>query len=490
MVNDLQLNTTSIVLELTEQQPLSDFEAIRAAAGELRAAGFRLALDDLGAGHAGLRAWSEIKPEYVKIDRHFIQNIHEDAVKRDFVRSIQAMGRDLGCRVVAEGIEVQAELDVVRQLGIAYVQGYLLGMPKASPSIGVPGAIAASAAPPRQFLSGVSAAEIAQSCFIIAPEMLTEQVLDLLLSDPGLAAVPVIESDGRPLGLVLRHELADRFSARYRRELYGRKPIRQFMRSDFIGVEETVGLEEISRQLTSTVGQDLPQVFLVTRQGRFTGVGRTQTLLRLLTELQIRNASHANPLTQLPGNVPICEQIDRLLATATDFYVAYFDINNFKPFNDAFGFARGDEVLRMTAEIIRRHCAEPDQDFVGHIGGDDFVVLFRANVGAACCRAIQADFDREIQRYYSAEALASGGMHGEDRQGRTVFHPIAGLAIGLGHPDPALCSSHHEVSTLAMMAKHEAKKRPGSALFVCRRHGPPTAKFTGVESVAMDMAEG
>ena len=106
------------------------------------------------------------------------------------------------------------------------------------------------------------------------------------------------------------------------------------------------------------------------------------------------------------------------------------------------------------------------------------MILFTSPDCAARCRAIQADFDAEIRRHYAADALLAGGVHGEDRQGRAEFHPIAGLAIGLVQPDPAICDSHHEVSALAVDAKREAKKQAGSALFVSRRRGPSQGPVT------------
>ncbi|WP_295396492.1 EAL domain-containing protein [uncultured Thiodictyon sp.] len=96
--------------------------------------GFEIAIDDLDEGFSGLRLWSEIRPDYVKIDQHFIHNIHLDPVKLQFVRSIQAIAAKAGAKIIAEGIESSAELSVIRDLGIAYGQGYFIARPTAAPS--------------------------------------------------------------------------------------------------------------------------------------------------------------------------------------------------------------------------------------------------------------------------------------------------------------------------------------------------------------------
>jgi EAL domain-containing protein (putative c-di-GMP-specific phosphodiesterase class I) len=133
LLNEVGLPPQQVVIELTEQQPLEDYAVLKAAVAHYTEAGFEIAIDDLGAGYAGLRLWSELRPCYVKIDHHFIESISTDAVKREFVRSIRGMAARLGCRVVAEGIESEDDYQAVQALGVNLHQGYHLGRPLASP---------------------------------------------------------------------------------------------------------------------------------------------------------------------------------------------------------------------------------------------------------------------------------------------------------------------------------------------------------------------
>lgn len=124
------LLASRVVLEVTERAPLAPEQEPRRQLAELRAAGFRIAVDDLGAGYSGLTSFVQLEPEFVKLDMALIRNVHENVVKRRLVRSITGVCRDMGLQVVAEGIETPEERDTVIELGCDLLQGYLFGRPQ------------------------------------------------------------------------------------------------------------------------------------------------------------------------------------------------------------------------------------------------------------------------------------------------------------------------------------------------------------------------
>lgn len=132
-LKEFGVDPRSVVIELTEHQPTDDYGLMREAVSHYRNMGFEIALDDLGAGYSGLRLWSELLPDYVKIDKHFIQKLHKDPVKLNFVKSILSMATALNCQVIAEGIETADEFKAIEKIGIAYAQGYYFGKPMAAP---------------------------------------------------------------------------------------------------------------------------------------------------------------------------------------------------------------------------------------------------------------------------------------------------------------------------------------------------------------------
>jgi EAL domain-containing protein (putative c-di-GMP-specific phosphodiesterase class I) len=133
-LESLELCPASVVIELTEDFPAIDMQYLRESLLLYRSMGFRVALDDLGEGFSSLRLWSELRPEFVKADKHFVRGIARDAVKRQFLRSIQQIARRSGSQVIAEGIEVAEDFRAVRRIGIAMAQGWFIGRPQPVPA--------------------------------------------------------------------------------------------------------------------------------------------------------------------------------------------------------------------------------------------------------------------------------------------------------------------------------------------------------------------
>ncbi len=475
LLRSLGLTPGGIVIEITENQKIADFDAARRLLDHYRSLGFETALDDLGEGFSNLRLWTELHPQYIKIDRHFIDGIGENALKFQLVRSIHAMAEACSVHVIAEGIEREEDFATLRDLGISYGQGYFIARPQAAPQ-------AAPAAPvvqaldrgrisvfpgmPRQHAQA-TARTVLRPVEPVAPELPNDAVYQRFESRPDEHAVPVVK-DGLPVGLINRYCLIDRFARPYRRELYGRRACSQFMDAAPLIVDHAISVQELGRLLSRSARHHMADGFIVTENGRYIGLGNSHDLMALITEMQIRAARYANPLTQLPGNVPIDEHIDRLLEGGVRFAAAYCDLDRFKPFNDVYGYRCGDDMIRILADTLLRH-SDDSLDFVGHIGGDDFLVLFQSADWQARCERVLAHFDAHTRRLYSAEDLARGGIVTEDRRGQRMLHALPALSIGVVPVEPGGYHSHHEIATAAAEAKKQAKREPRSSLFVERR---------------------
>lgn len=464
-----------LVLELTETDPTQDFAHLAEAVEALHKVGIAIAMDDLGEGFSSLRLWSELKPNYVKIDRHFISGLNQDPVKLQFVRSLQAIADNAGTLIVAEGVETASELAIVKDLGIAFGQGYLIGRPTATPSnLASPEAMQCfSTASISVFPSAGSAkvAPCARKLLIdapcVVPEAASEQVLELLLKHEGLHAIAVVK-DGVPVGMLTRPLLLDRFTRIYTRELYGKRPCSLFMDGSPLVVDIGTLISDLSELVVRKGKQTFTDGFIITENGKYRGMGSGYDLMRAITEMQVVAARYANPLTMLPGNVPIHEHTDRLLAAGVDFVAAYFDLDHFKPFNDVYGYRKGDAAIQLLGRILSQEC-EPSLDFLGHVGGDDFVILFQSADWQERCQRILARFDTERMSLFQFEHVAEGGYFSEDRRGKMVFHPLVSLSIGAVPIDQAEGCQRHDIERMAAEAKKMAKKAEGSSLFVERR---------------------
>lgn len=470
------LDSRNIVIELTESTPNFDYQRIKSAAEHYRSMGFEIAIDDLGEGFSSLRLWSELHPDYVKIDKHFIQNINNDPVKLEFVRSIQRIAECSGAKVIAEGIESQAQLNIVKDLKIAYGQGYLFAKPASELLSGVDDdvrrlisskkvSVFPSAIPNSRFKGNLN--KLHEYLEPVTPETSNDEVYAIFDAFPHLYSIPVVKH-GYPVGLISRYSMIDMFARLYTRELYGKKSCDYFMDSKPLIVENDLGLHALSEMIIRMEPHHLSNGFIVTEQGRYLGVGSGHALLRSITQMQIDAARYANPLTMLPGNVPINEHIDRLLDASASFVACYFDLDYFKPFNDVYGFRRGDEVIQLVGALLSQEI-DAELDFIGHVGGDDFIVMFQSSDWEARCNQMMKKIGELIHGFYDDADRQRGGIESEDRFGNKVFYPFITISIGAARIMPHIYNSHHEVSAAMVSAKKQAKSMHGNSLFVERR---------------------
>jgi diguanylate cyclase (GGDEF)-like protein len=194
-------------------------------------------------------------------------------------------------------------------------------------------------------------------------------------------------------------------------------------------------------------------------------IARIRTLLR-----RTRQGLEANPLTRLPGNITIENEILARVEANAPFAVLYLDLNSFKAYNDTYGFTQGDEVIRQTAKIILKE-ADKDRGFVGHIGGDDFIVLTDPKTCEALCERVIACFDELAPKFYTDADRARGYVEAKDRRGQKTQFPLLSIAIGVVTNQYRVLSSLGEVSSIGTEMKHFAKekKEKGSAFAVDRR---------------------
>jgi EAL domain-containing protein (putative c-di-GMP-specific phosphodiesterase class I)/GGDEF domain-containing protein len=469
LLSETGMRARDLVIEVTERTPVDDYEGLAHILRLYREMGLGIAIDDFGVGYSGLRHWYEVRPHYVKIDRHFVSNVHQDPDKLKFLHAIREIARSLDCQVVAEGLESRAEADTVRRAGVVLGQGFHFALPAPEPVAEVEAEdLEMEARSGERWHLTERVISLARPRPSVSPHQTVEDIAEIFLQEPELPSVAVVERE-RPVGLVRRSELMQRLFSRYGRDLYGRKPISRFMDRKPLVAESHSSVEALSKRITNREGD--PSVdgdfIIVNQDGGYVGVASVLDLLGKITDLQIRNARYANPLTQLPGNVPINEHLDALLSARECFVAVYSDLDNFKPFNDVYGYARGDDVLRFAGELLSAEAGP--EDFIGHVGGDDFIAVMVSPDWLTRCRRVLDRFAAEIPAFYNPDDRAAGGLAAVDRKGRHSWFPMLGLSLGAVPGDPGRFHSHYQVADTASEVKKMAKEVTGSALFVDRR---------------------
>jgi len=457
-----KIDSSRVIIELTETQPVDDIPLMQKALAHYRSMGFRVALDDLGAGYSGLKLWSEIKPDIVKVDRHFIQGVDEDRTKQKFLSNIIRTATSMGCKIITEGTETESEYATLRKLGVELIQGYYFSRPKPVPPLEIS---------PSLFRKEERTQENSDSPtvnILMRPTVSIEAATKVLAVGKIFADTPDMESivivhGHEVLGMVLKKKFMNMYASLYGKELFGKEPILKFMNRNILQVEKTLPLEEVSYRLTTSL--DLyTEEFILLDGCRLAGKARLIDLLHEITKLKVNRARHANPLTLLPGNVPIHKQLQKLFREQHPLTICYFDLDNFKPFNDVFGFSKGDEVIVLVAELLKDNIDEKI-NFVGHVGGDDFVVIFRENKWKTKVLTILQQFDDRINDFYNGR-MVDEELIAIDRHGNSCTYGRMGLSVGAVVIEHVAGFKNIDLAEEAAIAKHHAKCRPGSFLYI------------------------
>lgn len=455
------IDPSSIVIEVTETHPIDDIELMQKAVGHYRNLGFRVALDDLGAGYSGLKLWSEIRPDFVKIDRHFINDVDTDKTKQQFIHSINQTAKGLGCKVITEGVETEEEYSTLRKQGIQFAQGYYFSRPKAIPPAEVSQTLfRKNIIRAKQVNEGSTVEQLIRPAVSIQANASVMEVGEIFIAMPNVESLVVVNKH-EVLGLVIRKEFMNIYASRYGKELFGKKSIFRFTNRNVLRVEKNETLENASYQLTSSLNL-YTEEFIILDQYTLLGKAQLIDLLHAITEIKVNRARYANPLTLLPGNVPIQQHLQQLFFVCQPFTICYFDLDNFKPFNDVYGFAKGDEIILYLATLLKKY-ADCQECFIGHIGGDDFVLVTTNSQWEDTVRKILKEFDANITQFYD-----EGNMQitAHDRGGmRRVFNLMT-LSVGAVIVKVPCHSRKLDLAEEAAIAKHQAKNIEGSSLFI------------------------
>jgi diguanylate cyclase (GGDEF)-like protein len=179
----------------------------------------------------------------------------------------------------------------------------------------------------------------------------------------------------------------------------------------------------------------------------------------------------ANPLTRLPGNVSILNEIESRIKKGEKFAVCYIDLDKFKSYNDKYGFEMGDRIIQETARILIQSVEEAGDknDFIGHVGGDDFVIVTTPDKVERLCNTIIAKFDLRMPKFYSEEDRKRGCIISKDRRGREVQIPLLTISIAVVTNQKTPFQHVAEVSQRGAEIKEYVKSLPGSNFAIDRR---------------------
>jgi diguanylate cyclase (GGDEF)-like protein len=210
-----------------------------------------------------------------------------------------------------------------------------------------------------------------------------------------------------------------------------------------------------------------------------------ELVARIRNQLQHVRSILASPLTGLPAGLRVEHAIEQCLRSSEPWAILYLDLDHFKAYNDVYGFLAGNDMIRLLAQVAGEGLREEGNvtDFLGHIGGDDFLITTSPDCAEALCQSIEARWDRESRKLYSPEDLQRGGLLAQNRQGQPQFHPLISVSIGVVTNQRRQVATMEEFSRIAAEVKRRAKGTAGSSHYFDQRAssrdgGGPTASPT------------
>lgn len=469
LLADAGLERDTIFLEISERHDISNAGYLKDILLRYRSQGFKIAIDDYGSGFAQLRALYECEPDIIKIDRFFIDGIDRDRRKELFVTQMTAFAHMIAAQVIAEGVETREEFLCCRRLGCDLVQGFFV----ARPSTDLPTRtdivpVAASVAMDNRRRSDRDD-DVVRSYLLDTPAIPSNinpvDILTYFQKNPDISLVPVVNAQGEPLGIIRDSEFKAFIYTPFGRELLqnpaNRANINRFLRRCPVADIRT----SLSELLETFVATDALDGVILTENGRYLGVLDQSALLRAVNERNTLNARDENPLTRLPGNSAIYRYAARALADPRKRrFAVYFDFDNFKPFNDRYGFRQGDRAILLFKDILGKVLSQNDW-FVGHIGGDDFFAYGQSLDFDEAVRAVhrvQAMFDAQIKSFYDPETRENGYLTGKGRDGiisRFDLMTVSAAMVCIPPERTDITLDH--VSVEAAKLKTIAKNSPG-----------------------------
>ena len=299
-------------------------------------------------------------------------------------------------------------------------------------------------------------------------------VLKRFQSDKGLHVMPVVE-EGRAVGIINRLTFLEENVIGmhgYAYQINQSKPIKQLMQPVPLLLEADTPVRAAARSIQAMGNELRVDNVCITREGLYAGVIDVTKFINAITEINLTLAKGANPLSGLPGNESIQREINERLHQPCGFDIAYVDLDNFKPYNDYYGFQKGDVVIKSLAEIITRvteQLSRRDAVFCGHIGGDDFIIISAAGTGCAISEKVIEEFRGHLAVFHGEKDFQSGCYTAVNRKGEAETFNLLALSIGIVNTLLTPVSSYAELASLSTEVKKAAKALGGGGIVVNRR---------------------
>ena len=436
ILEKLGLEKNSICFELSERGTLRDPSSISTMVNRYKQEGYDIAIDDFGTGVAGLQLLYYAEANFIKIDRFFIHNIQLDAKKRLFCSSIINMAHIMGMRVIAEGIETEEEYYTCKDLGVDLLQGYLIQKPKLELEKIKEKYSDISILFKNDRRNASTNLLDKGKISIIKPLIDDTSLHDLFIyfkENSENSFVPIVDKLNNLSGVIYEKDIKkisySQFGISLAKNDNDNTKIQRFMKP-VISAEITWGVDKILE--IYNMNKYNSNGIYITKNNKYFGFLSVNDLLDISYNRNLEMAEDQNPLTRLPGNKKIEEFMLNAFENKSNTYIVYFDFNDFKPFNDHYGFRQGDRAILLFANLLKEYSSR--DSFIAHIGGDDFFIGFKSIDYEEVFNTIsdiQSSFCLKVKELYKKEDQENGYISARDRFGIHRKFNLLGVASAI-----------------------------------------------------------
>ncbi len=376
------LQKEHVCFELSERVSLKDSSSLNTLIDRYINSGYNIAVDDFGTGISGLQILYYADTTFIKLDRYYIQNIESDAKKRLFCTSIINMAHIMGIKVIAEGVEEKGEYFTCKDIGFDLIQGYLIQKPKLDITkiksvYNEIKELSKSDKRDKQtnivdktkinYIKPLNINISLHELFVYFKENITNTF------------VPIVDDFQQLKGVIYEKDIKKLSYSQYGLSLAkndaSKSRIKRFI-TKVVSAELNWGVDKLLE--IYNLSEDNNTGMFITKNSQYFGFIDLNNLLKLSYNRNLEIAKNQNPLTKLPGNKKIEDILNNIFNNKVqeDYHLVYFDFNDFKPFNDIYGFRQGDRAILLFSEILQKNLS--NDVIIAHIGGDDFFISYKA----------------------------------------------------------------------------------------------------------------
>ncbi|MDQ7060272.1 MAG: GGDEF domain-containing protein [Sulfurimonas sp.] len=379
LLKSLEIKKDNIFFEISERHELSSTISMNRVLQHYKNENYSIVIDDFGVGFSGYKLLYDTTPDILKIDRFFLQDIEKNIKKKLMVRNITHLAIQLGIKVVAEGVQTKAELLTCKDIGCHLVQGYLVQRPTRTTSEILKEYTDIKTTVESNKRENGSSTKIAIHLDkTIALDINTKMssVIKNFKDNPNISIIPIVNTYNEPMGILHEDQIKEFLYSPFGISLLlndesGKSKLKNSI--------QRCGTTDINSSISTIIElfSNNPESLgiIITNNSKYYGFLSARAIINLMNEENLILARDQNPLTRLPGNTMIEKYISKSTQNNKKYILSYFDLDNFKAFNDVYGFRNGDRVIQLFADMMRKELSQ--NFFIAHIGGDDFFLCAR-----------------------------------------------------------------------------------------------------------------